>query len=164
MKRFLTSLSLQHEPKASDVITFVKKTFSHEYRTKFYITRCENADFCTRSVRKSAFTHSEWYKNMTRDLSGGFIRHFYICGAQTTRFGLLCRNKLLPTYLPFVTSYLTWQSRNDRTIKKPSTLSDRRSNRPERSENFPCMGDWQNDFYNFFFNCIFCSRIFHVFS
>ena len=27
MKRFLTSVSLQHEPKASDVITFVKKTF-----------------------------------------------------------------------------------------------------------------------------------------
>ena len=27
MKRFLTSLSLQHEPKASDVITLLKKTF-----------------------------------------------------------------------------------------------------------------------------------------
>ena len=27
MKRFLTSMSLQHEPKASDVITLVKKTF-----------------------------------------------------------------------------------------------------------------------------------------
>ena len=27
MKRFLTSVSLQHEPKASDVITLVKKTF-----------------------------------------------------------------------------------------------------------------------------------------
>ena len=26
MKRFLTSVSLQHEPKASDVITLVKKT------------------------------------------------------------------------------------------------------------------------------------------
>ena len=26
-KRFLTSVSLQHEPKASDVITLVKKTF-----------------------------------------------------------------------------------------------------------------------------------------
>ena len=32
-----------------------RKRFSHEYRTKFYITRCENADFCTRSVRKIAF-------------------------------------------------------------------------------------------------------------
>ena len=48
MKRFLTS----------DVITLVKKT-SHEYRTKFYITSCENAVLRTRSVRKSAFTHSE---------------------------------------------------------------------------------------------------------
>ena len=27
MKRFLTSVSLKHEPKASDVITLVKKTF-----------------------------------------------------------------------------------------------------------------------------------------
>ena len=27
MKRFLTSVSLQHQPKASDVITLVKKTF-----------------------------------------------------------------------------------------------------------------------------------------
>ena len=27
MKRFLKSVSLQHEPKASDVITLVKKTF-----------------------------------------------------------------------------------------------------------------------------------------
>ena len=27
MKRFLTSVSLQHEPKASNVITLVKKTF-----------------------------------------------------------------------------------------------------------------------------------------
>ena len=27
MKRFLTSVSLQHEPKATDVITLVKKTF-----------------------------------------------------------------------------------------------------------------------------------------
>ena len=27
MKRFLTSVSLQHESKASDVITLVKKTF-----------------------------------------------------------------------------------------------------------------------------------------
>ena len=27
MKRFLTSVSLQHDPKESDVITLVKKTF-----------------------------------------------------------------------------------------------------------------------------------------
>ena len=37
---------------------------SHEYRTKFYITRCEKADFRTRGVRKTAFTHSEWYKEI----------------------------------------------------------------------------------------------------
>ena len=57
MKRFLTSVSFQHEPKASDVITLVNKTFcSHEYRTKFYITRCENADFRTRSDIKIPFS------------------------------------------------------------------------------------------------------------
>ena len=44
--------------------TCQENVFSHEYRTKFYITRCENADFRTRSVRKTAFTHSEWYKNI----------------------------------------------------------------------------------------------------
>ena len=38
------------------------KRFSHEYRTKFYITRCENEDFRTRSVRKTAFSHTEWNK------------------------------------------------------------------------------------------------------
>ena len=37
----------------------VKKIVHYEYCTKFYITRCENADFRTRSVRKTAFTHSE---------------------------------------------------------------------------------------------------------
>ena len=55
-KLFRTSVSLQHETKASDVIKHSsRKLFSHEYRTKFYITRCENADFRTRSVRKTAF-------------------------------------------------------------------------------------------------------------
>ena len=42
--------------------TCQENVFSHEYRTKFYITRCENADFRTRSVRKTPFTHWEWYK------------------------------------------------------------------------------------------------------
>ena len=42
--------------------TCQENVFSDEYRTKFYITRCENADFRTRSVRKTAFTHAEWYK------------------------------------------------------------------------------------------------------
>ena len=55
MKLFMTNVSLQHEPKASDVITLVKKKFSHEYRPKFYITKCENANFHTRNVRETAF-------------------------------------------------------------------------------------------------------------
>ena len=44
--------------------TCQENVFSHEYRTKFYITRCESADFRTRSVRKTAFTHLEWYKSV----------------------------------------------------------------------------------------------------
>ena len=39
--------------------TCQENVFSHEYRTKFYITWCENVDFRTRSVRKTTFTHSE---------------------------------------------------------------------------------------------------------
>ena len=42
MKRFLTSVSLQHEPKASDVITLVKKTFFARVSYKIlYHTRSE---------------------------------------------------------------------------------------------------------------------------
>ena len=55
MKRFLTSVSLRYEPKASDVITFVKKTFFARLSYEIYIARCENADFRTRRVRKTAF-------------------------------------------------------------------------------------------------------------
>ena len=39
MKRFLTSVSLQHEPKASDVITLVKKTFIHTSIVRNFISR-----------------------------------------------------------------------------------------------------------------------------
>ena len=39
MKRFLTSVSLQHEPKASDVITLVKKTFLHTSIVRNFISR-----------------------------------------------------------------------------------------------------------------------------
>ena len=42
MKRFLTSVSLQHEPEASDVITLVKKTFFVRVSYKIlYHTRSE---------------------------------------------------------------------------------------------------------------------------
>ena len=49
MKRFLTSVSFLTSSHLS------RKRFSHEYRMKFYITRCENADFRTRGVRQTAF-------------------------------------------------------------------------------------------------------------
>ena len=39
MKRFLTSVSLQHEPKASDVITLVKKTFFRTSIVRNFILR-----------------------------------------------------------------------------------------------------------------------------
>ena len=39
MKRFLTSVSFQHEPKASDVITLVKKTFVRTSIVRNFISR-----------------------------------------------------------------------------------------------------------------------------
>ena len=39
MNRFLTSVSLQHEPKASDVITLVKKTFFRTSIVRNFISR-----------------------------------------------------------------------------------------------------------------------------
>ena len=39
MKRFLTSVSLQHEPKATDVITLVKKTFFRTSIVRNFILR-----------------------------------------------------------------------------------------------------------------------------
>ena len=39
MKRFLTSVSLQHEPKASDVITLVKKMFFRTSIVRNFISR-----------------------------------------------------------------------------------------------------------------------------
>ena len=59
MKRFLTSL--QHEPKASDIITLVKKTFFRTSIVRNFISRGVKMriNFHTRSVRKTAFTHSE---------------------------------------------------------------------------------------------------------
>ena len=54
----------------------MKRVCSHEYRTKFYITRCENADFRTRSVPKSAFTHLEWYKQYFRIINHWLDSYF----------------------------------------------------------------------------------------
>ena len=49
IKLFLTSVSLQHEPKASDVITLVKKTF-------FAIVSYE---ILYHKVRKCGFPHAK---------------------------------------------------------------------------------------------------------
>ena len=58
MKRFLTSVSLQHEPKASDVITLVTKTFFRTSIVRNFISRGVKM----RISAREAFTHSEWYK------------------------------------------------------------------------------------------------------
>ena len=69
MKRFLTSVSLQHEPKASDVITLVKKTFFarvsyeilyHEVWNKiFYITYRE---YKNSNVPSNSNTSADFYR------------------------------------------------------------------------------------------------------
>ena len=56
MKRFLTSVSLQHEPKASDVITLVKKTFFARvsYEILYHeVWKCGKLHFHTRSEIKT---------------------------------------------------------------------------------------------------------------
>ena len=60
MKRFLTSVSLQHEPKASDVITLVKKTF---FRTS--IVR----NFTSRGVKMRISAHEACVKPHLRTRS-----------------------------------------------------------------------------------------------
>ena len=50
MKRFLTSVSLQHEPKASDVITLVKKTFFRTSIIRNFISRGVNMRISAREA------------------------------------------------------------------------------------------------------------------
>ena len=66
MKRFLTSVSLQHDPKASDVITLVKKTFFA--RVSYEILYHEVWKWGFPHVRKTAFMHTEWYKHIYDDI------------------------------------------------------------------------------------------------
>ena len=63
MKRFLTSVSLQHEPKASDVITLVKKTFFA--RVSYQIL------FHTRSEIKNFF-------DLNFKILGNFYKHWRV--------------------------------------------------------------------------------------
>ena len=73
MKSFLTSVSLQHEPKASDVITLVKKTFFRTSIVRNFISRgvtmrisareaCIKPHLRTRSDIKEIFTCFYFYK------------------------------------------------------------------------------------------------------
>ena len=70
MKRFLMSMSLQHEPKASDVITLVKKTFFRTSIVRNFISRgvkmrisareaCVKPHLRTRSDIKCFITRTE---------------------------------------------------------------------------------------------------------
>ena len=80
MKPFLTSVSLQHEPKASDVITLVKKTFFRTSIVRNFISRgvkmrisareaCGKPHLRTRSGIK-VFMRLSQRKGGIRDVSG----------------------------------------------------------------------------------------------
>ena len=60
MKRFLMSVSLQHEPKASDVITLIKKTI---FRTSTV------GNFISRGVKMRISTHEACVKPHLRTRS-----------------------------------------------------------------------------------------------
>ena len=79
MKRFLTSVSLQHEPKARDVITLVKKTF---FRTS--IVR----NFISRGVKMRISARDACVKPHLRTRSDIKI---FICNVRNTRWGLILR-------------------------------------------------------------------------
>ena len=61
MKRFLSSVSLQHEPKASDVITLVNKTFFRTSIVRNFISRGVKTRISAREayVRPHFHTRSE---------------------------------------------------------------------------------------------------------
>ena len=71
MKRFLASVSLQHEPKVSDVITLVNKTFFA--RVSYEILYHE----VWKWVLSNRILHTEWYKNFYSCSRGsyGFVQH-----------------------------------------------------------------------------------------
>ena len=71
IKRFLTSVSLQHEPKASHVITLVKKTFFRTTVVRNFISRGVK-------MRISAFTHSSDIKIIIIIIIITIIRFKYI--------------------------------------------------------------------------------------
>ena len=73
MKRFLTSVSLQHEPKVSDVITLVKKTFFRTSIVRNFISRgvkmrisareaCVKLHLRTRSDIKKVFCDKVFFR------------------------------------------------------------------------------------------------------
>ena len=88
MKRFLTSVSLQQEPKASDVITFVKTTF---FRTS--IVR----NFISRGVKMRISAHEACVKPYLRTRSA--IKYVLTltqaCTVMSVRFFLI----LLTTFM-----------------------------------------------------------------
>ena len=57
MKRFLTSVSLQHEPKASDEITLVKKTFFRTSIVRNFISRGVKMRISAREECKKFFQY-----------------------------------------------------------------------------------------------------------
>ena len=62
MKRFLTSVSLQHEPKASDVITLVKKTFFARVSYEILYHEVWKCGFPHAKRALNRILNTEWYK------------------------------------------------------------------------------------------------------
>ena len=79
MKRFLTSVSLQHEPKSSDIITLVKKTFLRTSIVRNFISRgvkmrisareaCVKPYLRTLSDIKKVMTRADWTNTVLRKI------------------------------------------------------------------------------------------------
>ena len=68
MKHFLTSVSLQHEPKASDVITLVKKTFFRTSIVRNFISRGVKMRISAREAWYNIiYNNILWYNNILRN-------------------------------------------------------------------------------------------------
>ena len=64
MKPFLRSVSLQHGPKASDVITLVKKTFVARVSYEILYHEVISRGFTHASRADIRILHTEWWKNI----------------------------------------------------------------------------------------------------
>ena len=64
MKRYLTSVSLQHEPKASDIITLVKKMFFTRVSYEILYHEVWKCGFPHAKRAYNRMLHMEWWKKL----------------------------------------------------------------------------------------------------